>query len=813
MNEKNIVSQMTLEEKASLLSGEGNFHTKTVSRLGIPSMVLSDGPHGLRKQAGSADHLGLNASQPATCYPTAATIANAWDPSLGEQLGQHLGAEAVEQGISVVLGPGLNIKRSPLCGRNFEYFSEDPYLAGKLAAAYIRGIQSCGVAACPKHFAVNNQELLRMHSDSVLDERTLHEIYLTGFEIAVKEGKPLAIMSSYNRINGTYANESKWLLRDTLVDNWGFDGMVVTDWGGSDHRVAGLIAGSHLEMPATNGESDREIVAAVRAGKLEEAWVDTMVEEYLRVLYATAIPTNPPKTDIDSSHAFVREAAGRSIVLLKNEEDILPLRSGTKVAVIGDFADKPRYQGFGSSVVNPTRVDSPLASFADSGLTLAGYSAGFLRHGGADLPKQTEAVALASKADVVLLYLGLDELAESEGLDRSHLHIRQNQQELITAVAAVNPNLVVVLAGGAPIEMPWFDHCKGMVHGYLGGQAGAGAMVDVLTGRLCPSGKLAESWPISWDDTAIHSYYPGKETTAEYREGLFVGYRYYSTANVPVRFPFGFGLSYTSFDYTDMTASTSEVSFTLTNTGTVAGSEVAQLYVTADDSRLFRARRELKGFAKVELAPGESRRVTIPLDDKAFRYYNVTTGGFAVEGGSYTIAVGASCEDIRIRAVVQVAGTGAPNPYDRSKLECYYTGQVSTVGDRAFSTLIGRAIPPANWDRSKPLGRNDTFAQLFYARGWVGQLVYKILLRQNSLAERKGQPDLNILFIFNEPFRGVAKLTMGMVSLEMVDGLIAIFNGSFFGGMGKLIGGWIRKGRQSRDTKRKLASAGKGEAT
>lgn len=800
---------MTLEEKASLLSGEGNFTTKAIKRLGIPSMFLSDGPHGLRKQAGAADHLGLNASLPATCFPPAATVANSWDIELGEKLGRFLGDEAVAKGVSVLLGPGLNMKRSPLCGRNFEYFSEDPFLAGKMAAAYIRGIQYKGVAACPKHFAANNQELLRMHSDSIVDQRTFREIYLTGFEIAVKEGKPLSIMSAYNKINGVYANEDQHLLRDILVDEWGFRGFVVTDWGASDDRVAALESGSHLEMPATGGDSDREIVAAVRSGRIPESLVDQRVDEYLQVLFATVIAKNAPGFNETNHHFFARKAAGSSIVLLKNEDDILPLKSKTSVAVIGDFAETPRYQGFGSSVVNPTHVDKPLNSLMASSLEVIGFSTGFIRDGGEDLAKRQAAVDLASKSEVVLLYLGLDELSESEGLDRKHMRIHQNQVSLLEAVSAVNPNVVVILAGGSPIEMPWIDRCKAIIHGYLGGQAGAGAMADALTGKLNPSGKLSETWPLVYEDTPACKYFPGLEKTVEYREGPFIGYRYYETAEVPVRFPFGFGLSYTTFAYSDLKVSENEVRFTLANIGNVAGSEIAQVYVSASSSNLFRPVRELKGFAKIHLEPGESKSVTIPLDDKAFRYFNVGTGKFEIESGQYIVQVGASIKDIRLISPVFIAGTAAPVPDRSTDLPSYYSGHVTDVGNTEFERLLGRPLPDSRWDRSKPLDRNDTFSQLFYARSWIGRLVYRILTGIRNKADQKGKPDLNILFIFNMPFRGIAKMMGGAMDMTMTDAIVEIFNGHFFKGFGHLASAWIRKSRATKATARKLADAGK----
>jgi len=809
MDFKNIISKMTLEEKCSLLSGEGNFTTKAVKRLGIPSMFLSDGPHGIRKQEGAADHLGLNASRPATCFPTAATVANSWDEGLAEEIGKMLGEEAAAQGVSVLLGPALNMKRSPLCGRNFEYFSEDPYLAGKIAAAYIRGIQSKGVGACPKHFAANNQETLRMHNDSVVDERTFREIYLTAFEIAVKEGNPLAIMSAYNRINGVYANENKKLLSDILVDEWGFSGIVVTDWGASNDWAEGIAAGSHLEMPATDGNSDRELADAVRSGKISEELLDKRVEEYLKVLFATVIPENTPDFDKKAHHAFAMKAAEESIVLLKNENGILPLKKGAKVAVIGDFADKPRYQGAGSSLVNPTFLDEPLNAIKSAGIDVIGFEGGFLRNGGEDEAKKAAAVELAKRAEIVLYYMGLDELNETEGMDRTHMRIRQNQIDVLEAVAKENPNVIAVLCGGAPFETPWWGLVKGAVHGYLGGQAGAAAMARILAGEANPSGKLAETWPLRYEDTPAFNFYPGTECTSEYREALYIGYRYYLTAKIPVRFPFGFGLSYTSFEYSDLKADEKSVEVTVKNTGDFAGAEIVQVYVSRKGGEVFHPEEELKAFAKVWLEAGESKRISIALDDKAFRYFNVVTGKYEIEGGTYEIRVGASSADIRLCAEVKVDGTAAPCPYKADEIPSYYSGKVSNVSTYEFENLLGRHVPESKWDRTKPLGRNDTVSQLCYAKSPIARLAHKIILNRKNKMEQKGTPDLNILFIYNIPFRGIAKMMGGAVDMAMVDALLEIVNGHFFKGAAHLISAFVKRGKAAKETARKLANAGR----
>ena len=797
MDVSSIVSKLTLAEKCSLLSGGTQFTTKAIAHLGIPAIRFSDGPSGLRRQEGAADHLGLHSSVPATCWPSAATVANSWDTALAEEIGAALGKEAAAQKVHVLLGPGLNIKRSPLYGRNFEYFSEDPYLSGKMAAAYIRGIQSQGVAACPKHFAVNSQETLRMHSDSVLDERTLREIYLTGFEIAVKEGKPQCIMSSYNRVNGVYANENRHLLRDILVDEWGFDGFVVTDWGGCNDRVAGLLAGSHMEMPTTGGTSDLEVLRAVREGKVDEKWLDQILSEYLeKCLLVSQLDEKNVSFDPECHHALARRAAAESAVLLKNEDHLLPLAAGTRAAVIGDFAKAPRYQGSGSSCVNPTKLDCPLTFLESSSLDVIGYTPGFERFGGANDSAFQTALGLARQADVVILWLGLDELAETEGMDRTDMSIRPCQAALLEALSRENSNIVVVLSGGAPVETPWIVHCKSLIHGYLGGQAGAGAMADLLTGKAVPSGKLAESWPVRLEDTPCSRYYPGQEKTAEYREGIYVGYRYYDTTGKTVRFPFGFGLSYTSFSYSGLEVSGTAAVFRITNTGSVPGAEIAQLYVSPENPAVFRPVRELKGFAKVFLQPGESRTVSIPLDDKAFRYFNVATNRWETEGGSYRIQIGASSLDIRLEKSLTAEGTHAPLPYTPEALPSYFSGQVTSVSDEEFARLLGHPVPEHKWDRTAPLTINDTFTQLRYAPSWLGRQVYRLFRCQVDKA--KGKPDLDALFRLNMPFRGIAKMTGGMADMAMAEAIVEIFNGHFFRGCGSLLKAWRRK---SKDTK------------
>ena len=785
MKHADIIKTLDLEQKCALLSGETVFDTRALPGKGIPSITLSDGPNGVRKQAGAADHLGLNPSVPATCFPTSATVANSWDPALGEEIGEALGEEAAAQDVAVLLGPGLNIKRSPLCGRNFEYFSEDPYLSGKMAAGYVRGIQKNGISACPKHFAVNSQELRRMASDSVVDERTLREIYLTGFEIVVSEAHPKSIMSSYNLINGTYANENPHLLLDILRKDWGFDGAVVTDWGGSNDHALGVKNGSTLEMPFPGDDSIRELRKAVESGKITESDVDARLDELLELIgTAGAAAAKAPKTfDADAHHALARRAAAESVVLLKNEGGLLPLKAGEKIAVIGDFARTPRYQGAGSSAVNSIRVDSFLKRLEECDLENIGYAQGFDRQGRPDEALQAEAVVLAKNADTVLVFLGLDEIKESEGLDRADMKLAENQLALLRAVKEANPNVVVLLSAGSSLETPWLEDCRALVYGCLGGQAGAGALVDVLTGAVCPGGKLAETWVGSYEDTPAKDHFGGEGRTVEYREGLYVGYRYYQTAHKPVAFPFGYGLSYTSFAYSDLAATAEGVTLTVTNTGSCAGDEIVQLYVAKPDAEVFRPEQELKGFARVHLEAGESRTVTIPLDDKAFRYWNMKTDRWEVEGGRYQLRVGASSADIRLTAEVIVEGTGAADPYAGADLPHYRTGEVTAVTDAEFAALLGRPIP----ENRVRIDRNITLGELSHGRSPLGWLVAAVLGFLLKTSIRRGKPDLNILFQYNMPLRALAKMTNGAISMGMVDGIVMEAQGFWIIGLLRVI--------------------------
>lgn len=804
MRHQELIEKMTVEEKAAFLSGKNVWQTRECKRLNIPSIFCSDGPHGIRKQAGEGDHLGLNESLPATCFPTAAAVANSWDEELGRELGEALGEEAAAQKVNVLLGPGLNIKRSPLCGRNFEYFSEDPYLSGKMAAAYIKGIQSHGVYACPKHFAVNSQELRRMAMNSVLDERTLREIYLTGFEIAVKEGNAKSIMTSYNEVNGIYANENKHLLQDILRKEWGFDGIVITDWGGSNDHAKGVAAGSNLEMPAPGLDSAREILKAIENKTLTMEELDVCVDGLLDAVLTLHKNEEGKKRNFKETvhHNLAKRAAAESAVLLKNEGNILPLAAESKIAIIGDFAVEPRYQGAGSSMVNPTYLETIEKSVGKYELQVVGINRGYRRTGEEDAALRKEALDLAAAADVVLYCFGLDELSESEGIDRTHMRIPQNQIDLLQAIVQVNPNVIGLLSAGSAIEMPWHYCCKAILHGYLTGQAGASAMLDILTGRVNPSGRLNETYPLKYEDTPAFRNFPATQRNAEYREGIFVGYRYYDTGKVRVQYPFGYGLSYTSFEYSNLKAEADGIVFTLSNTGAMDGAEVAQFYVGMKNSKVFRPEKELKGFAKVFLKAGESREIRIPFDDKTFRYWNVKTNQWETEGGMYRIMVGASVADIRLETETEVEGSSVDIPYNKEDLPSYYFGLIQQVEDKEFEKLLGHSIPDGKW--SGKLGINDAICQMYYAKSGLARMLYNVLTSVKKKSEAKGRPNLNILFIYNMPFRGISKMTGGMVSMEMVEGMVTVVNGEFFKGMRKIIGGFFRNRKENKAYEAKL---------
>lgn len=800
MKYDNIIAKLTLEQKASLLTGRDFWSTQEYEAEGIPSMYLSDGPHGVRRQAAEADHLGLNPSIPATCFPTAAAMANSWDPALGEELGERLGQEAAAQQVNVLLGPGINIKRDPLCGRNFEYFSEDPFLAGKMAAAYVRGIQKNGISACLKHFAANDQEFRRMALDSVLDERTLREIYLTGFEIAVKEGKPGAVMTAYNKLNGTYCDENKWLVSDVLRGEWGFGGMVVSDWAGTNNKVASQLAGSDLEMPSCRYGAE-DIVKAVKEGTLDESVLDKSLERILALAFRTTEAKKGVKEEFDVAehHAFAEKCAEESIVLLKNDRAALPLNGEERVCLIGDFARTPRYQGAGSSVVNPTKLDCVTDAIGGYGLHYTGYRKGFDRYGRKKNQLAEEALALAKESDTIVFFAGLDEISEAEGIDRRDMKLPQNQLDLLERLSGLQKKLVVVLSCGSAVELGAAERADAIVYACLSGQAGAKAILSVLTGRVNPSGKLAESFPISHENCPSAPYFPGKEMTVEYREGLYVGYRYYTSAGIAVRFPFGYGLSYTKFAYSDLQVGSDGVSFTISNEGERDGSEIAQLYVGLGHSRVYRPAYELKGFQKVFVGAGKQVKVHIPFDERTFRYFDTDMGRWETEEGTYTIMIGSSSAEIRLSSELFVQGTAVP--VDRRKdLPSYYAGNVAAVSDGEFQLLLGRDIPPSGYafykkDRIE-VGENSTVNDLRYCKSLLGRFVSALMRFAHAFMWKIGKrTQANTLEqgVLHQPIRGIAKY--GGMSRRRMEALIIVFNGRFMKGMAQFFTKEKKKGK------------------
>ena len=665
MDVDKILSEMTLEEKAGMLSGLDFWRTKPVERLGVPSLLLSDGPHGLRKQKEQADHLGIQESIEAVCFPAGCALASSFDKELLENLGKIIGNECQAEDIGVILGPAVNIKRSPLCGRNFEYFSEDPLLASRLAASFIRGVQSKNVGTSIKHFLANNQEYRRMTSSSMVDERTLREIYMAAFEEAVKEAGPWTVMCSYNRINGVYAAENHTYLTEVLRDEWGFDGFVMSDWGAVNNRVRDLAAGLDLEMPDSNGINDKLIVQAVRDGRLDEKIVDTAAERILMII--SRFEQNRDRTavfDREADHRRAAEIAGECMVLLKND-NILPLDRNMKIAFIGAFAENPRYQGGGSSHINPFRVDSAIDAAAEYDVS---YAAGFnIDEDAYNERLAGEALQLASVSDAVVIFAGLPDIYESEGFDRTHMRLPEYQNRLISEVAKSNPNTAVVLHNGSPVEMPWIDEVKGVLEAYLGGQAVGTAVVNCLFGEVNPSGKLPESFPRKLADNPSYLYYKGEKDIVEYREGVFVGYRYYDKKEMEVLFPFGHGLSYTTFSYSNLRLDRTEIddseqvniTVDISNTGQTKGKEVVQLYTAPPETGIIRPKQELKGFEKVDLAPGETKTVSFSLSGRDFAYYNSDINDWFVETGIYGVLIGKSSRSIELAGNIHVKSTGS----------------------------------------------------------------------------------------------------------------------------------------------------------
>jgi len=791
---RGLVAQMTLEEKASMMSGLNFWYLKPVERLGLPSIMITDGPHGLRKQADEADHLGINESVPAVCFPTSAATACSFDRELLERIGVAIGEECCQESVAVILGPGVEIKRSPLCGRNFEYFSEDPYLSGELGTALVKGIQSKNVGVSIKHYAFNNQETRRMTSDSVLDERTAREIYLSAFEKVVKDTKPWTVMCSYNLYEGTYASEHKKLLIEILRDEWGFDGLVMSDWGAVSDRVRGVAAGLDLQMPADNGVNDAKVVAAVKSGALTEKELDDAAVNVIDLILK-AETRKAMRYDIAAHRELAAQAAAESTVLLKNDEGVMPMPPGAKFALIGAFSEAPRHQGAGSSKIEPIKLDSVCDCLKALGAEFD-YADGYNLD--SDKPDEAlieEAVAIAQDKDYVFIVAGLPAAYESEGFDRTDMRMPASHNKLIEAVAAVNKKVIVFLLGGSPMEIVWQDDVSGIMMCYLGGETVGKAIADLIIGEKAPYGRLAESWPFSSADNPSAPYFPGYPKTVEYRECIFVGYRYYETANKPVRYPFGYGLSYTSFKYgkpkvdKSSIADTDAVTVTLDikNTGSLEGAEVVQLYVTHKNPTIFKAALELKGFEKVFLKPGESKSVSFTLEKRAFAYYNTEIADWHVESGEYELRVGASVSDIRGSVTVKLkSSVDAVVPDFSKSAPSYYNLEdgIGDVPDEQFIAVLNKFLPPRERDKRDPFDENATLSEI--SGKLIGRIFANKIKKESMKTLGNMSDDIQTMFasMFDDmPLRSIRMMAGDKMPPQFVEGLLTALNGQVIKGL------------------------------
>jgi beta-glucosidase len=796
---RHLIAQMTLEEKASLCAGLNMWCLKGIERLGIPSIMMTNGPHGVQKQAGESDFVGISNSIPATCFPPAVTQAATWNRDLIYQMGVALGEECRQEKVSVLLGPGINIKRSPLGGRNYDYYSEDPYLTGEMALPHIKGVQSQGVGTSLKHYAVSNQEFRRMTINVVVDERALREIYLAAFESIVKDAQPWTVMNSYHLLNGTYCSENEYIISDILKKEWGFAGLVVSDWGSINDRVAGLKAGVDLEMPGPSKDNEAAIIAAVRAGQLDETVVDRALERILPIVFKAATTASHDFTyDQQAHHDLARRVAEEGTVLLKNTDRVLPILAGAKIALLGHFAKKPRFQGGGSSLTNPTRVNNLYDEIVKQiGEAHVLYAPGFPEKDKAPVDETllTEALAVAAQADYVIIMAGV---AVSEGGDQPSLKLPAAHTALIEKVADVHRKVIVLLSNGNPVEMPWINRVSAVLEGYLGGQAGAAAQANILLGKVNPSGKLGESFPLRLEDNPSHPYFPGGPSTVEYRESLYVGYRYYDTAQQAVLFPFGHGLSYTCFEYRELQLDQSAAGETLTvtckikNTGEVVGKEIVQAYVRAVKSTVFRPEKELKGFAKVELQPGAETTVTIELSRRAFAFYDVTCKDWVVEAGDFEVLVGASARDIRLTGTVHVDSTQKVAAVaNKEKLAAYYTLSKDTLFSRdAFQVLYSRPLPEnqiprkGNYTLNTPIGdMSDSF---------IGRLLFKMMNRQvhkmfKSTDEDNPLMEMVEAMLKEMPLRSLAMMSDGALKRGTLEALLLMINGKYLKGLSALV--------------------------
>lgn len=774
-----LLAQLTLEEKASLCSGKDFWNLQSIDRLDIPAVMVTDGPHGLRKQKGASDHLGLRASVESTCFPTAVTLASSWDVDLINQVGEYLAKEAVAEEVSTLLGPGMNIKRHPLCGRNFEYFSEDPYLTGRLATYFVNGVQKHNVGTSVKHYAVNNQETNRMVIDTIVDERTLREIYLPAFEDVVKNAQPWTVMCAYNQVNGVFCSDHHRLLNEILREEWGFEGLVVTDWGAMNDRVEGLKAGLDLEMPGSGGLNDALIVKAVQEGNLEQKTLDRIALRVLELIVkSTDTITKRDSFDREEHHQFAREVAAQSMVLLKNDNKALPLSDSASVAIIGQFAAAPRYQGAGSSQVTPTKI----ATFKDAMNAKLGqdvsFAQGYLDDGSSNNELIGEAVELAKRVDSAVIMVGLPNSYESEAFDRNHMNLPDGHNQLISAVAKVNKNVVVVLSNGSPVTMPWLANTSAVLEAYLGGQASGEAICDLLYGKVSPSGKLAETFPMHLDDCASNANFPGSPTQVVYKEGLNVGYRHFDSHSLDVLFPFGHGLSFTEFEYSNPTIVSQEndhvaVSIDITNTGSVEGKEVVQIYLEKVNSLIDRSKHELKAFDKVSLQPGETKTVTLQLDKRAFSFFSLSTHLWEVEAGEYLVKFASSSRDVR-----QTVSINMESGYQSVTIDAIDRSPI--MSDEQYSQVLGKAVPPAI--NSTPYNMNSTLRDI--QQKWLGKKVHQKVVANMAGTFGSDKPSEAVLNMVEKaiqgmPLRSLVLLGGGKVNFEQITTLVHALNGNY----------------------------------
>jgi len=796
MDIKSIIQEMTLEEKASLCSGKNVWETQDIKRLNIPSIMMADGPHGLRKQFDKQDNLGINNSMKATCFPPAATRACSFDKDLLRRMGAAIALECLTNDVDIILGPGVNIKRSPLCGRNFEYFSEDPYLSGELGAHFVQGVQKEGVGVCVKHFAANNQEKLRNTISAEIDSRALREIYLASFERIMKE-KPYTVMCSYNRINGHYASENQFLLTDMLRLEWGFEGIVVTDWGACNDRVLGLKNGQDLEMPTSFGINNQKIMNAIINGELDEAVLDKTIERLLKTIFKCK--NNQHEKRIVDHHLLAKEISDSSMVLLKNEENILPLSNQSiginqTIGIIGEMAKIPRYQGSGSSKINPIKLENVYDVLTQRN-QLFNYARGYIL--GTDEQNEVllkEAIEIAKKVDVPILFIGLTESYESEGFDREHIDLPLSHNRLVEEIVKVNSNVVIVLSGGAPVKMPWIDKVKGVLNAYLGGESGALSIVDILYGHVNPSGKLAETYPFKLEETPSYGMFPGGNNSVYYQESIYVGYRYYEKKQQEVLFPFGYGLSYTKFTYDHLKLSQTQIKeneildvfFTIKNTGIYDGAEVSQLYIKDIASSVFRAVKELKGFEKTYLKVGEEKQIRIQLDKRAFAFYHVTLKDWVVESGEYEILIGSSSKDIRLKTFVKVnALSNVKTPYLKEDFPSYYLLK-PTFNEEEFEKLMSRKLPPLNIFLKRPYTFNSTLGDMRTT------IVGKLLLWIGKKQIKKSTNDITTRLMMEKslidlPFRALVSFSGDTFNQNKAEGILLMINGKYFKGIKRMM--------------------------